>query len=146
MVSLSAIGLGYSLSVDIHSLTNVTFGLYTFLNCYLLTVSYFSITQNDIASHWKTLIRLSILSTLALITFVIGVVLPNEDDSNVFAAVALQGLWYTSLALHAIGMFIAINIPGGPPLHCDPVVLYNAKTVESITNQDPANVAGITSK
>jgi hypothetical protein len=41
-------------------------------------------------------------------------------------------------------MLIAINIPGGPTIHCDPAKLYSNKTVESITNQDHANVAGIT--
>lgn len=114
------------------------------LACYLLIVSYFAIPQTNINAHWKTLIHLSAVSALTVAVFTLNSIIPFGGRGYGFHVRALDGLWFASLAFHLIGMLIVINIPGGPPLHCDPANLYNQKTLESITNDDSANVAGIT--
>jgi hypothetical protein len=134
----------FSLCVDGPLRITITFSLHALLACYLLLISYFAISQANVTIHWKTLIHVSIISTLTFSVLVLNSILPIENGQSSLDNSILSGLWYTTLAMHTIGMLIAINIPGGPSLHCDPAILYSNKTLDSIANQDYDNVSGVT--
>jgi hypothetical protein len=141
---VDAAAFGHCLTVNGPRRITITFSLHALLACYLLLISYFAISQTDVTVHWKTLIHVSIISTVAFSVLLLNSILPIENGQISLDNPILSGLWYTTLAMHTIGMLIAINIPGGPSLHCDPAILYNNKTLDSIVNQDYDNVSGVT--
>jgi hypothetical protein len=146
ILCLYAAAFGFSISTKEDLRTSIVFAFHSTFACYLLLFSYFAIRQTDTHDHWRTLTHVSSLSCIEVIALTINSLLPYDNRGPTFSSSALKGLWFSAFALHGIALLIVINIPGGPVLHCDPANLYSVKVIDTMTNDDQANVAGITGK
>lgn len=158
---LSGISLGWAIADEdrhksiVYSL-HLTFALYAFL------LSVRAVRHQDTDSHSESILHLTALTTVACLLLGVITILPESPapvkalsvyhvirlrsyDPPIEEDAILMGLWYTLVFVYAIACIVIFRTPLGPLLYYPPSNIYSEKTVQSITNTDENNVAGIIS-
>ncbi|KDR79985.1 hypothetical protein GALMADRAFT_242167 [Galerina marginata CBS 339.88] len=146
-LAISAVSLGWSLANNIHQDVTIH-SLHLCFDLYVLLISVRSIGQDTPDQHWKPIVHLTVLLTVAFALLGSAAILP--DYPSPIAALAddrgiLMTLWYALVSIYGLACVVCYSTPLGPPLHYPPSDIYSEKTVQAITNMDEANVCGITS-
>lgn len=143
VVSLQTALLAYLLAISSElkwSINNTLLATILLLpfSFYLLVLTFLSISQNTIATHWPTIIHLSALGGLATLFLGISALVPSSSSS--LSSPPILALQYTSLALYTISTWLFVTTPRGPKVYFSPLRLYSAKTLSSTATTLPSQV------
>ena len=143
---IQCVGLGWSVSEGDKE-NVVVYALYVAFALYTLSLSGASINQTY-SRHSNALVHLSGLTFVAVLLLGTTAILPSKPPPAVsifrHESGAPHGLWYATLALYAVCLFMAATTPRGPPLHFPSAEIYSDKTLMQITSKYEDNVCGIT--
>ncbi|TFK48986.1 P-loop containing nucleoside triphosphate hydrolase protein [Heliocybe sulcata] len=145
VLAIETIGLGFAATAGetqdtIVSSLRVVFALY----CCVLAVC--SVNRDNIPSHSRFILHLSILTTLATAFLGATAILPSSSPPVATSSISENaglGLWYTALAFYLASCVNSATTPWGPPLHYPPEYIYSQKVVEAITSRYDDNVCGV---
>jgi len=119
--------------------------LHTFFSVYSFLFALCSIKERDVGAHSAGILHLSFLLTLASFLFLVTNILPTTPSPVAVAIedyiLSLSGPVLT--AVYMVAAVVAITTPLGPQLHYPPSDIYPPNIVESITNTEENNVAGV---
>ena len=143
---MQCVSLGWSITegdeqnIAVYAL-QVAFALYT------LSISTAAINQTY-AKHSRVLVHLSALTFIAVLLLATTAILPENPlpATSIFRheSGAPLGMWYATLALYGVCLFMAATTPRGPPLHFPSEQIYSDKTLMQITSRYEDNVCGVT--
>ena len=160
---LSGISLGWAIAdEDRHK--SIVYSLHLIFALYVFLLSARAVRHQDTDSHSESILHLTTLTTVACLLLGVITILPesqppvkalsvyhvirprsyHHDPANKEDPV-LMGLWYILVFVYTIACIVIFRTPLGPLLYYPPSNIYSEKTVQSITNTDENNVAGITS-
>lgn len=147
IVIIETISLGWS-AANRELPSSTIYAIRTAFSLYVLGLAIHSVHQDTIGPHTKSILHLTVLSTLASALLISTAVLPSSPISVTYPALdtfpALRGPWYATLALYTIVCVTTFTSPTGPPLHYPPELIYSEKTIAASINKDPDNVCGVT--
>ena len=125
----------------------VVYALQTTFALYTLSMSTAAINQTY-SKHSLAMVHLSALTFAAVMLLATTAILPEHPlpVASIFRheSGAPLGMWYATLALYAMCLFLAATTPRGPPLHFPSEQIYSDKTLMQITSRYEDNVCGVT--
>ncbi len=140
ILAVKTVALGWSIaSSDSRKEIVASFFEVVFVS-YILGVSLWSIFLSDIYTHWRSILHLSGLTTLAFVALGTPAILPLSKSSPETTSVAL----HTTLSLYFFATLVAIRTKRGPKLHFPIKSIYSEKTIANTTSFAEDNVCGIT--
>ncbi|KAG8871479.1 hypothetical protein FRB98_000747, partial [Tulasnella sp. 332] len=143
IVALGTVTLGWLITAsDTYTVYDFTSSsIHIFFALYLLVVSAWSISMDDINPHWITVIHIWSLSTVAVFVYSIRLLLP-KDVTAIPEDPVLVGLDYATFGLYVVLFCMAFFTPRGPAVHFPPERIYSAKTLASSAPSIYHNVTG----
>lgn len=143
IVALGTVTLGWLITASdgytIHDFSSSA--IHIVFASYLLAISAWSITMDDVDPHWVTVLHIWSLSTVAVFVYSIRLLLPRGVTA-VSEDPVLVGLDYATFALYVVLFCLAFFIPRGPAVHFPPERIYSPKTLTSSAPSIYHNVTG----